>query len=137
MRLGNFAAMRKDLEGIEDIKLLVNSFYEKVKADTLIGYLFNDVAKVNWEKHLPVMYAFWEQIIFHSGDYKGNPMVAHQRLHALSPLKAEHFLRWKELFFETVDELFEGNNALMAKQRAESIALVMQLKVLHSGIGMK
>lgn len=125
----------KDIETRGDIELLVNSFYDKVKADDTIGYLFNDVAKVNWEKHLPVMYAFWEQIIFHTGDYKGNPMVPHKNLHERSPLNPKHFVQWLILFRRTVDELFTGDNAEMAKQRAESIATVMRLKVLHQGIG--
>jgi len=129
--------MKKDIEGLEDIKMLVNCFYEKVKSDTLIGYLFNDVARVNWDKHLPVMYAFWEQIIFHKGDYKGNPMIPHQQINHQSPLSTAHFQRWKQLFFETIEEHFEGDNALLAKQRAQSIATVMELKILHQGIHVK
>ena len=46
--------MKKDIENRGDIILLINTFYEKVKRDEVIGYIFNDVAKVNWEKHLPV-----------------------------------------------------------------------------------
>ncbi|HRO42940.1 MAG TPA: group III truncated hemoglobin [Flavipsychrobacter sp.] len=127
--------MRRDIEKMDDIELLVNSFYQKVVEDDTIGYLFNDVAKVNWEKHLPVMYQFWQQIIFHTGNYSGNPMVAHQHLHRLSPLNAEHFNRWQELFVATVEELFDGENATIAKQRAVSIATVMRLKLLHNGMG--
>lgn len=127
--------MKKDIENNSDIQLLVNSFYEKVVRDTTIGFLFNDIAKVNWEKHLPVMYQFWQQVIFNDGDYKGNPMVAHQHLHQKSPLTREHFQRWQELFLETVNDLFEGPNAEIARQRAISIATVMQLKILHGGIG--
>jgi len=134
---GTFVGMKQDLKGKEDIRLLINTFYDRVKEDATIGYLFNDVAKVNWEKHLPVMYAFWEQIIFHTGEYSGNPMAAHQRLHQQSPLQAAHFGRWKQLFLETVDLLFEGEHASVAKQRAQSIAIAMELKVLHAGIGIK
>lgn len=129
--------MKKDIETIDEIKELVNSFYNKVVANDTIGYLFNDVAKVNWEKHLPVMYSFWEQIIFNTGDFKGNPMLAHQKLHEISPLNKEHFGEWLMLFHKTVDELFEGTNATIAKQRAESIATVMKIKVLCGGIQSK
>ena len=55
------------MKTVNDIKLLVNSFYDKVKADTVIGYIFNDIAKVDWEKHLPVMYDFWENVLFFTG----------------------------------------------------------------------
>lgn len=123
--------MKKDIEHIEDIKLLVNSFYDKVKADAGIGYIFNDIAKVNWEKHLPVMYNFWENILFFTGSYSGNPMTAHVKMHKLVHFTTEHFERWLKLFTSTVDELFEGDKAELAKQRAISIATVMQLKILH------
>jgi hemoglobin len=121
--------MKKDIENRDDIALLVSSFYDKVKQDPVIGYIFNDVAKVNWEKHLPVMYDFWENVLFAKGSYSGNPMVAHTRLHEKSPLSAEHFNQWKSIWLKTVDELFEGEIAELAKQRAVSIATVMHIKV--------
>jgi len=123
--------MKKDIENIEDIKLLINSFYDKVKADKTIGYIFNDIAKVNWEKHLPVMYNFWENVIFFTGSYNGNPMTTHVRMHNVVHFTTDHFERWIKLFTSTVDELFEGEKAELAKQRAISIATVMQLKILH------
>ena len=120
----------KDLESKADIPILINTFYSKVRSNEAIGYIFNDIAKVDWETHLPIMYDFWESIIFHSGPYARNPMIVHKALHAKHPLNASHFKEWLRLFKETVDELFEGNNAEAAKQRAESIATVMQLKIL-------
>ena len=123
--------MKKDIENIEDIKLLINSFYDKVKADKTIGYIFNDIAKVDWENHLPVMYNFWENVIFFTGSYNGNPMTTHVRMHNVVHFTTDHFERWIKLFTSTVDELFEGEKAELAKQRAISIATVMQLKILH------
>jgi hemoglobin len=124
--------MKKDIENIDDIKLLVNTFYDKVKADKIIGYIFNDIAKVNWEKHLPVMYDFWENVIFFTGSYTGNPMTAHVKMHNVVHFTTDHFERWIKLFTSTVDELFEGDKAELVKQRAISIATVMQLKILHN-----
>lgn len=118
----------KDLESRDDIAKMVNTFYEKVKADSLISYLFTDVAQVNWEHHLPVMYDFWESIVFGKGDYKGNPMQSHIQLHGKSPLKAEHFSRWLELFQSNLKEHFSGPNTEIASQRAQSIAMMIQLK---------
>jgi hemoglobin len=80
--------MKKDIQTRDDIELLVNLFYEKVKLDPVIGYIFTDVVKVNWQRHLPVMYSFWENTIFYTGGYNGNPMEVHKRLHQLVPLKA-------------------------------------------------
>lgn len=123
--------MKKVLTNREDIKLLVQQFYEKVKADDVIGFIFNDIAKVNWEKHLPVMYDFWENVLFYTGSYEGNPMIAHQHINRVVPLTREHFLRWYQLFSQTVDELFEGDTAEQAKQRAFSISTVMQIKIIN------
>ncbi len=122
--------MKHDIRTRQDIELLVNTFYEKVKSDSVIGYIFNDVRKVNWDAHLPVMYQFWDNAIFYSGGYYGNPLKMHQSLHSSVQLKAEHFERWTNLFIQTVDELFAGEKAEVAKQRAISIATVMELKIL-------
>ena len=124
--------MKRDIKDRADIQQLVDTFYTKVRADETIGYLFNDVAQVNWEQHLPRMYDFWENILFQTGGFKGNPMTAHVQLHQRSPLTAEHFARWQQLFLATVDELFEGDMAELIKQRARSIATMMQIKVSPS-----
>lgn len=123
--------MKKDITNKDDIKLLVDTFYDKVKSDELIAGFFTTVVQVNWEKHLPVMYAFWENVLFHQGGYAGNPMVQHQQLHQKSPMSAAHFSRWLQLFGETVDALFAGEQAEIMKQRATSIATVMQIKILQ------
>ncbi|WP_207512511.1 group III truncated hemoglobin [Longitalea luteola] len=124
--------MKKDITNRADIQLLVDSFYNKVRADETIGYLFNDVARVNWEHHLPRMYDFWENILFQTGSFKGNPMVVHTQLHQKSPLNKAHFDRWQQLFMATVDELFDGEKAEIIKQRARSIATMMLIKVTPS-----
>jgi hemoglobin len=124
--------MKQDITNRQDIQTLVDGFYTKVRADETIGYLFNVVAKVDWPHHLPRMYDFWENIILQTGSFSGNPMAAHAQLHQKSPLSAAHFERWLQLFFETVNEHFEGEKAELAKQRAQSIATMMQIKVLHA-----
>lgn len=124
--------MKKDIENRDDIELLVNRFYEKVKADELISYLFSEVIPVNWEKHLPIMYNFWENILFFTGAFPGQPMSLHQHLHHISSLNLEHFARWNKLFDDSVDELFEGPQATNAKDKAHSISTVMQIKILNT-----
>jgi hemoglobin len=123
---------RKDITQRKDIERLVNSFYEKVKQDPEIGPIFTDVAKTNWEKHLPVMYDFWENIIFQTGNYTGNPMTAHFRIHEKNPFTKAHFTRWLALFQETLNDNFEGQNTELARQRALSIATVMEIKLIHT-----
>jgi len=125
--------MKKDIENRKDIELLITIFYEKVRSDETIGYIFNDIAKVDWEKHLPIMFDFWENVLFYTGAYNGNPMIVHQHLHRVVPLTKTHFKQWEKLFTGTVDELFDGNNAILANQRALSISTVMQMKIMTEG----
>ena len=120
---------KKDIEHREDIALLVNSFYDKVKTDTTIGYFFTEVTEVDWPVHLPKMYDFWESIILGTGDFKGNPMAKHMQLNLKSKLKPAHFEQWLFLWEKTVDELFFGVNADSAKARARNIAGVISYKI--------
>lgn len=123
--------MKNDITSKDDIKVLVDAFYEKVKADDTIGYFFSKVMAVNWEKHLPVMYSFWENILFHTGTYAGNPMKTHMMLNDKSAMNATHFQQWLKIFNDTTDEIFEGDNAELIKQRAMSIATTMQIKIVY------
>lgn len=121
--------MKKDITSRKDIELLVDEFYTKVKDDEFIGFIFTDVANVNWEKHLAVMYDFFENMLFYTGPYTGNPMELHKHVNKLYPLTEVHFKRWNQLFGQTVDELFTGETASLVKARALSISAVMQMKI--------
>lgn len=123
--------MKRDIENRADIELLVNKFYQKVVSDDVIGFIFSDIVKMNWEKHLPIMYDFWDNALFYTGSYSGNPMNLHKHLHHIRPLDSKHFTRWVSLFVETLDELFEGEKAALARQRAISIAAIMEEKILQ------
>lgn len=123
--------MKKDIKTRKDIELLVNTFYEKVSADKELGFIFKEVAKVNWSTHLPAMYNFWENIILFSGNYEGNPLNLHKHLHHIKPLKDTHFDQWNKLFIRTIDELFEGTNASLAKLRAISISDILMKNIME------
>ena len=122
---------KKDIASREDIVSLVNSFYDKVKPNPTLGYIFSDVAKLNWNAHLPVMYNFWASMLLGENTYTGNPMHKHIVLSKLTPLTDKEFSEWLRLFHETVDDLFAGVTADEAKTRAANIARMMQLKI-HS-----
>lgn len=122
--------MKTDIRNRKDIEKLVNAFYEKIKIDAVIGYLFTDIAKVNWELHLPKMYDFWENILFFTANYEGNPMLKHKELHQKSTMNETHFQHWNKLFNETVDQLFQGSKADEIKNRASNIAQTMMYKTL-------
>ena len=124
--------MKKDIASRKDIERLVNQFYERVKADLLIGPVFTEIARVNWEKHLPLMCDFWENAILFTGTYQGNPMDLHKHLHKAMPLLQEHFQQWNHLFITTVDGLFSGEKALLAKQRALKISAILQAEIIDN-----
>lgn len=124
--------MKKDITTRKDIELLVKTFYDRVISDSLIGPVFTEIAKVNWEKHLPVMCDFWENALLYSGSYQGNPMDLHKHLHKIMPLQLEHFQQWNQLFISTVDDLFSGEKALLAKQRTLKISAILQADILNT-----
>ncbi|TNE50970.1 MAG: group III truncated hemoglobin [Bacteroidetes bacterium] len=113
---------KPDITFRSDIEQLVDRFYDKVKADPVIGYIFTEIVQVDWPKHLPVMYNFWEFLLLQGKNYQGNPIEKHFDLHRLHPLTADHFDRWLMLFQGTVDDLFAGPVADDAKFRAYAIA---------------
>jgi hemoglobin len=122
--------MQRIITSKADIIELIDAFYVKVRRDELIGFFFERIVRVDWEKHLLVMYDFWDNIVFSTGQYQGNPMDAHFKLHAKSQMREEHFQRWLSLFFETVDAHFTGEKADLIKRRAESITYIMQAKIV-------
>ncbi|MBA4153554.1 group III truncated hemoglobin [Flavobacterium sp.] len=123
--------MKKDIHNRNDIIRLVDTFYEKIKTDQVIGFIFNEVANVNWESHLPKMYDFWENVLFFTGNFDGNPMQKHKELHNKCPLSHAHFDHWNEVFRLTVDELFVGEKAEEIKLRAKSISDVIMYKTIQ------
>jgi len=118
-----------DILGREEIVRLVDRFYEKVGQDKTLGFIFTDIAKVDWETHLPKMYAFWQTVLFRDGGFRGDPIGKHARLVPLTRMGKEQFDRWLELFEETVDELFSGENATHIKACAADMANVIHSKI--------
>lgn len=120
---------KHDITTRKDIEQLINAFYEKVRQDDVIGFIFNDVADVDWPRHLPIMYDFWENILLDTGVYPRNVMAPHFALNEKVRLLPEHFSRWIQLFETTVQELFRGEKADMAVTRARSIKGIMEIKM--------
>ena len=118
-----------DIQTRADIELLMNTFYNKVKHDDTIGYIFNDIAKINWEHHIPIICDFWETILLGATSYRNNAMAVHYALNRKEKFQPKHFERWLHLFNETVDELYSGKIATIAKTRAKSIASLMLFKM--------
>lgn len=121
--------MKKDISNREDLLKLLTLFYNKLLADKSIRYLFTDVAKIDLPHHLDILVNFWDSVLFQNDVYRKNAMQAHLILHQQSPLQKHHFQTWLTYFNESVDELFEGEIAFLAKERALSIATIMQIKI--------
>lgn len=115
----------KQIENIEDIKILVNSFYERVREDDLLGDIFNNIIQDNWPKHLEKMYRFWQTILLEDHTYFGSPFAPHAQM----PVNKVHFDRWMLLFCQTVDALFTGEKAEEAKWRAGKMAEMFHYKI--------
>lgn len=118
-----------DIQGRDEIVQLVDRFYDVVRQDDLLGFIFDEVAGIDWDAHLPKMYAFWETVLFRSGGYKGNPLAAHAKLTPLTSMGREQFDRWLELFTATVDANFSGENADHIKRCADDMANVIHSKI--------
>jgi globin len=115
----------QEIKNLDDIKQMVDTFYDKVNKDKELSYIFNDFAKINWVTHLPIMYSFWSKLLLGEGDYRGNPFQKHIPL----PIESHHFDRWVELFKQNIDQQFIGEIAEEAKLRAENIAYVFDNKL--------
>jgi hemoglobin len=114
--------MTRDLDSPEEIAEMVRRFYQDVAQDDLLGPVFNDVAGVDWSEHLPKITAFWCRMLLGQHGYDGNPLAAHRRIHALEPFTAAHFVRWLELFHETLEMGWEGPQVDQAKALAARVA---------------
>jgi hemoglobin len=114
--------MKSDITSRDDIRTLIDKFYDKVRTDELIGPVFSHV---NWPDHLPTMYNFWSSMLLGDQSYRGNPFQKHLPL----PIQPKHFERWLQLFRETVDEIFSGEKATEMKSRAGSIADLFQFRM--------
>ncbi len=128
--------IKKELDTREDVYLLVSSFYTKVRKDNLLGPIFNTAIK-DWDEHLDRLTTFWETSLFMTRKleqkYIGNPMEAHVKVdrdnnHSITEL---HFGVWLNLWYQTIDELFVGEYADIAKRRARKMGTFLHLKIFE------
>ena len=128
---------KKDIETRDDVFLLVSSFYDKVRNDDVLGPFFNDLI-TDWDSHIDRLTTFWESSLFMTRKldhrYKGDPLAAHVKVdkennHTITEL---HFGLWLNLWFQTLDELFEGEYAENAKRRARKMGSFLYLKIFEA-----
>jgi hemoglobin len=112
----------RDIEDRDDCERLVRAFYGRALADPVIGFIFVDVARLDLEAHVPRITSFWETILLGRQTYAGGAFAPHAALDARVPLRRGHFERWLWLWRTTVDELFAGQRAELAKAHAVRVA---------------
>ncbi len=117
----------RTIETMDDVKLLVDDFYGKVRQDDLLKDIFDDVIKDNWPAHLQKMYRFWQTILLREHTYHGAPFLHHAEL----PVEEEHFMRWLYLFHETIDTYFHGENADIARYQSNQMARMFYSKIQY------
>ena len=118
-----------DIVSRADVELLVKEFYKKVRSNETLDYIFDNVIRINWEQHIPILIDFWETILLDANKYARNTMDVHLAINRKVKLEPVHFATWLSLFTSTVDEYFDGAKALLAKKRAHAIAQVMEIKM--------
>lgn len=116
---------RKEITSIEDIQLLVNSFYEAIRNNALLGPIFNGVIRDRWPQHLEKMYRFWQTVLLDEQTYFGAPFPPHARL----PIAKEHFDTWLSIWHQTIDNYFTGEKADEAKWRGDRMATMFLAKI--------
>ena len=109
---------RSELCTEEEITALVYGFYDRVRADTMLGPVFNSHIH-DWDKHLKIMVRFWSSLLLGSGSYSGTPMPKHV---ALPGLNANMFRQWLALFHDTTQALPNRDFAARAEEYAQRIA---------------
>ncbi len=115
----------------DNIKLMVDSFYDKVRKDAHLGPIFNPMLDGRWEHHMPIMYAFWSTVLLASGRYRGNPVRKHFLVQNLKP---EDFDIWLELFRTNLAEIYMPETADKIYQSALRIGQVMQYNIFQKPI---
>jgi len=111
-----------DIQSRADCERLVRAFYGRALEDPIIGFIFVDVARLDLEAHVPRITSFWETILLGAQSYGGGAFRPHAELHRKVTLREGHFAQWLHLWCDTVDELFAGERADLAKSHARRVA---------------
>lgn len=104
-----------------DVEELVNVFYSRVLQDEQLAPFFQ---QLDFPTHLPKMIHFWSFVLLDEPGYTTNVTEKHANM----PLTKALFDRWVQLFHATVDALFSGEKAELAKQRATVLGWTMASK---------
>lgn len=126
---------KKYITSRDEVSLLVNTFYAKVRKDELLGPIFNGIID-DWDAHLELLTDFWETNLLYKRKYFGNPMSAHVQVDQQigGTVSEMHFGVWINLWINTLDELFDANDevAKIAKNRARHMGTFLHLNIFNA-----
>lgn len=105
---------------------LVHGFYAAVRADPLLGPIFDREIADGWDAHLAKLCDFWSSVLLMTGRFQGSPMAAHTALPDITPA---HFVAWLALFRQTAERLCPPDAAALFVARSEMIARSLQLGI--------
>ncbi|MDP2358178.1 MAG: group III truncated hemoglobin [Beijerinckiaceae bacterium] len=121
------------LVGVDEamIKLLVDEFYQRIRADSVLGPIFTrEIA--DWQPHLEKMYSFWSSVVLMTKRYDGRPVPAHVKIEGL---EHAHFDHWLGLFEKTARDVCPPAAADLFIDRANRIAQSLRLSLdFHRGV---
>jgi hemoglobin len=121
-----------DITRRADVHDLVVAFYRDVVFDELLEPVFGEVAEVDWASHIPKLIDYWCRVLLGEVGYAGALLAAHQHVHAIDPLRLEHFDRWYELWAGSIDRRWQGPVADQAKVHAAQIGAVLARRILDT-----
>jgi hemoglobin len=110
-----------DIASPEDVERFVRDFYRFAAMDDLLGPVFA-AARIDWKSHIETLVDFWSWQLFGVRGYEGTPLRAHAPANARTPFTDAHYARWLDLFESTIDGLFCGPVADLAKSRGRKMA---------------
>jgi len=126
---------KRDIETRDDLAALMRAFYGRAFGNPVIGYIFTDITRMDLERHLPIMCDFWEKVLFQRGTYGRDAFTVHARIHEVEPLTRRHFQAWEDLWHETVDDLFMGEKANLAKLHGSRMSGSIQRRLANASDG--
>jgi len=112
------------------IETLVRTFYDRIRADKVLGPVFEEGIGDNWEPHLQKMFAFWSSVSLKTRRYSGNPMQAHFKLEGLT---SDMFQKWLAMFRKTAHEVCGKEIGELFYAPASKIARALEMGILGAG----
>lgn len=125
--------MKTDIRDRNDLKILVDAFYKRIRNDDELGPIFNKIV-TNWPEHLDKITNFWNQHIFGVQAYQGNPIQVHNKVDAFCnhQITAHNFGTWLFYWIQTLDELYEGKNVDLLKFKARKMQTIFFVSMVKN-----